>query len=303
MGYPLRFHVMLLPNVGWAELKARVVRLEELGVEVAALADHVVDWANPSIPWFESWTALPALAEATRTIRLSTVVTQIPLRNPVMLARQVLTVDHVSGGRAELGLGTGIRNDPSCTMVGVQNWEPPERVARFAEYVDLVGRLMSEDVTSYDRLHYRAHGAVMSRPVQAPRPPILVAAMAPQMMRLAAHHADIWNSLSFLPDFADQLVETHLRCTAMDAACAALGRDPSTLRRSYTMYDAAGRAKGGEIGSYASADLLVEQVTRLVELGISDVGLYYPLAPAQLPTFERIATDVLPVLRAAHPSI
>src|SRR5215212_2035330 len=88
----LRFHVLLLPNVGWAELRGRVLRLEELGIEVAALADHVVDWANPTVPWLETWTALPALAEATRTIRLSTVITQIPLRNPAMLARQLFTL-------------------------------------------------------------------------------------------------------------------------------------------------------------------------------------------------------------------
>ncbi|MCC2629593.1 MAG: Luciferase-like monooxygenase, partial [Thermomicrobiales bacterium] len=88
--------MLLLPNVGWADLKARVLWLEELGVEVAALADHVVDWTNPTAPWFEAWTALPALAEATTSIRLSTVVSQIPLRNPAMLARQVSAVDHIS---------------------------------------------------------------------------------------------------------------------------------------------------------------------------------------------------------------
>src|ERR687894_3100341 len=116
--YSLRFHVLLLPNVGWAELKARVIWLEELRLEVAALADHVVDWTNPTVPWFEAWTALPALAEATHTIRLSTVVTQIPLRNPAMLARQVFTLDHISNGRIELGLGTGLRSDPSSAMIG-----------------------------------------------------------------------------------------------------------------------------------------------------------------------------------------
>ena len=103
MGHPLRFHVLLLPNVGWTQLRERVIRLEELGVVAAALADHVADWTNPTVPWFETWTALPAIAEATRTIRLTTVVTQIPLRNPVMLARQVLTLDHISGGRSSLG--------------------------------------------------------------------------------------------------------------------------------------------------------------------------------------------------------
>src|SRR3712207_8319640 len=105
MRYPLRFHVLLLPNVGWAELKDRVVRLETLGFEVAALADHFVDWTNPVALWFEAWTALAALADATRTIRLSTIVTQIPLRNPAMLARQVLTLDPISGGGFESETG------------------------------------------------------------------------------------------------------------------------------------------------------------------------------------------------------
>src|SRR5919112_6611974 len=126
MPHPLRFHVLLLPNVDWAELKTRVLWLEELEVEVAALADHVVDWTNPAVPWLETWTALPALAEATRTIRLSTVVSQIPLRNPAMLARQVSTLDQIANGRVELGLGTGLGIDPSSTMIGVANWEPKE---------------------------------------------------------------------------------------------------------------------------------------------------------------------------------
>ncbi len=177
MPYPLRFHVLLLPNVGWAELKARVLRLEELGLEVAALADHVVDWTNPTAPWFEAWTALPALAEATRTIRLSTVVTQIPLRNPAMLARQVSTLDHISNGRVELGLGTGLTIDPSSAMIGVPNWEPRERVERFAEYVELIGRLFSEEVTTYEGRYYQVDGAVRQPAVQTPRPPILVAAL------------------------------------------------------------------------------------------------------------------------------
>jgi alkanesulfonate monooxygenase SsuD/methylene tetrahydromethanopterin reductase-like flavin-dependent oxidoreductase (luciferase family) len=120
----LRFHVLLLPNVEWAELKARAIRLEQLGLETVALADHFVDWTNPSAPWFETWTALAAIAEVTSTIRLTTVVTQIPLRNPAMLARQVLTLDHISNGRIELGLGTGLTIDPSYAMAGLPNWSP-----------------------------------------------------------------------------------------------------------------------------------------------------------------------------------
>lgn len=304
MGYSLRFHVLLLPNVGWLELKRRVVRLEELGFEVAALADHFVDWTNPRAPWFESWTTLSALAEATRTIRLSTVVSQIPLRNPAMLARQVLTLDHVSQGRVELGLGTGLSIDPSYAMAGLPNWETGERVERFAEYVDLVGQLLAQEVTTYSGHYYRVEGACMNpRPVQAPRPPILVAALAPRMLRLAARYADIWNSLSFRPGFAEQLSETRERSEAIDTACAAIGRDPATLRRSYTMFDTEARHRGGAIRYYESAGRFCDEVSRLVELGISDVGVYYPLDPAQLATFEAIALDTLPELRASYPAL
>src|SRR5215218_4826849 len=303
MPYPLRFHVLLLPNVGWAELKARVVRLEELGLEVAALADHVVDWTNPTAPWLEAWSALPALAEATTTIRLSTVVAQIPLRNPAMLARQVSAVDYISNGRVELGLGTGLGIDPSSAMIGVANWEPGERVERFAEYVELIGRLFRDEVTTFEGRYYRVGGTPRQPAVQTPRPPILVAALGRRMMRLAVRHADIWNSMSFLPSFEEQLAETRARCEAIDAECEVSGRDPATLRRSYTMFDAQARSRGGAIGYYKSRERFIDEVSRLAELGISDVGLYYPLDSDQLGSFETVASDVLPGLRSAYSSI
>src|SRR5512134_791249 len=94
----VRFGVLCLPKVPWDVLRERAVRLEALGIDVVGLADHFVDWSNPPSPWFESWTALTGLAGATTSIRLSSSVTQIPLRNPAMFARQALTLDHVSNG-------------------------------------------------------------------------------------------------------------------------------------------------------------------------------------------------------------
>jgi alkanesulfonate monooxygenase SsuD/methylene tetrahydromethanopterin reductase-like flavin-dependent oxidoreductase (luciferase family) len=301
MHHPLRFHVQLLPNAGWPELKSRVLWLEQLGFEAVSLADHFVDWTNPAVPWLESYTLLAALAEATTTIRLTTVVTQIPLRNPAMLARQVLTLDHISGGRIELGLGTGLTIDPSYAMAGLPNWSEGERVERFGEYVELVRLLLSQEVTTYRGRHYGVEGAIMNpRPVQSPCPPILVAALGPRMMRHAVRHADSWNSLSFQADFDAQMAETRERCERIDALCAELGRDPATLRRSYTMFDAKARPRGGAIAYYDSPERFVEQAGRVAELGISDIGIYYPLTGAQLPVFERIAIDVLPELRARN---
>jgi alkanesulfonate monooxygenase SsuD/methylene tetrahydromethanopterin reductase-like flavin-dependent oxidoreductase (luciferase family) len=282
-------------------LVERVVRLERLGFETAGVADHFVDWSKPQSPWFESWTSLTGLAAATTSIRLSSSVTQIPLRNPAMLARAALTLDHVSHGRLEIGLGTGITVDPSYDMIGIPNWEPRERVARFAEYVEIVDRLLRDEVTTFAGRFYSIVGASMNpRPVQSPRPPITVAALGPVMMRHAARYADTWNSLSYHESFDAQLDETRTRSNAMDEYCQAIGRERSTLRRSYLMFDATARPRGGSMAYYESVDRFEEMASRIIELGMDEVGLYHPLDQRQEPTFERIATDVLPRLRAQH---
>ena len=92
-------------------------------------------------------------------------------------------------------------------------------------------------------------------------------------------------------------------CQALDAACVAIGRDPATLRRSYTMFDTQARHRGGAIGYYESTERFIDQASRVAELGISDIGLYYPLDPVQRSMFETISSEVLPSLRASYPSI
>lgn len=300
---PLRFPVLCLPNVSWDVLQERVVRLERLGIEVVGLPDHFVDWTNPPSPWFESWTALTGLAASTTSIRLASCVAQIPFRNPAMFARQALTLDHISRGRLEIGLGTGLVGDPSYAMIGIPDWESKERVARLVEYLEIVDRLLRDAVTSFEGDFYRVTGAIMNpRPVQSPRPPITVGALGPVMMRHAALRADIWSSLSFLESFEAQVRETRRRVGSMTEYCHALGRDPATLRRSYTMYDAKARPRGGSYDYYESVDRFEAMVGPIIELGMDEVVLYYPPDERQVPTFERIATDVLPRLRERLPT-
>jgi alkanesulfonate monooxygenase SsuD/methylene tetrahydromethanopterin reductase-like flavin-dependent oxidoreductase (luciferase family) len=304
MMHPIRFHVLIIPTTDWAEVLRRAQWLETLGFDAVMLPDHLVDWTNPSAPWYESWTALAALAQATETIRLGTAVTQIPLRNPAMLARQVLTLDQISNGRIELGLGAGLTIDPSYKMGGIPNWSNAERVDRFGEYLDLVSQLLSQETTTFAGRYYQADGAIMNpRPIQHPRPPIMVAALGPKMMRHAVSHADSWNSLSFQPSFPEQLTETRDRIATIDRICAELDRDPATLQRSYLMFDTTARHNGGAIAYYQSPDAFHAQLEPLLALGITDLGLYYPFLPDQLETFERIAVDVLPNLRTYAPPI
>jgi alkanesulfonate monooxygenase SsuD/methylene tetrahydromethanopterin reductase-like flavin-dependent oxidoreductase (luciferase family) len=295
-----RFAVLVLPNTEWSEILQRSLQVEELGFELLATADHFVDWTDPSRPWHEGWSVLAALAMATKTVRLATYVTQFPLRHPAMLARQALSIDHISNGRLEVGLGTGIPIDPSYDMMGIPNWDGKERVARFKEYVAIVDRLLSNDVSSFEGKYYTITEAVMKpRTPQAPRPPIVIGALGPVMLRLTARVADTWNTMSFAKTFEEQLAEVRDKVRIIDEACAKAGRDPTSLRRSYLMFDPQARASGGAMSYYQSVGAFEEMAGRVMEAGFSELCLYYPILAEQAAVFERIAQDVLPKLRQA----
>jgi alkanesulfonate monooxygenase SsuD/methylene tetrahydromethanopterin reductase-like flavin-dependent oxidoreductase (luciferase family) len=297
--HQVRVSVLVLPNVEWKEFLRRCRQTEELGFDGIALADHLVDWTGARGPWFELWTQLAAVAMATTRVRVGSLVAQIPLRNPVTFAHHALTADHISGGRLELGLGIGLEIDPSCRMMGEETWTARQRVDRFGEYVTLVDRLLREPELTYRGRYYRAEAASLSpRPVQTPRPPITIAAMGPRMLRLTARHADTWNSLSMAATFTAQLEETRQRVAAIDAACAAMGRDPASLRRSYLMFDPAARASGGAMAYYESEETFARMAREVIALGISELVLYYPMLERQRAVFEGIGRNVLPTLRA-----
>lgn len=277
----------------------RFKRVEDLGFDLATTGDHFVDWNNPELPWLEAWTVLAAVARETSRIRLATYVTQVPFRNPALLARQAMTVDQISGGRLEVGLGTGLRIDPAYDMMGIENWEAKERVARLKEYTEIVALLLENESASFEGKYYTIKNAMMNPgSIQKPRPPIVIAALGPVMLKYTAKVADNWNSLSFADAFDKQLEETRGRIDIVDEACAAIGREPASLRRSYLMFDAKARASGGAFNYYQSADAFGEMAERVMELGITEIGLYYPVLDSQMPVFERIAQDVIPKLKA-----
>ena len=200
-----------------------------------------------------------------------------------------------------MGLGTGLEVDPSYRMMGIENWSAKERVARFGEYVEIVDRLLSQEETTFKGRFYQVDAAALRpRPVQSPRPPIMIAAMGPVMLGHAARHADIWNSISFAKTFEAQLEETRGRVAAIDARCAAIGRDPATLRRSYLMFDPTARRAAAGSTTTNSEETFTQMVEQVIALGITEIALYYPIADEQKPVFERIARNVLPAMKAAH---
>lgn len=296
MGMDRRFQVELLPDVEWIELRRRVLHAEELGFDIATTADQYVDWKNPTVPWFDLWTTLAALAEATTTIRLAPCVAQIPMRDPATFARQVLTVDHVSGGRVEAALGLGLTVDPGYAMVGVPNWDNPERAARFGEYIQIVDELLTSARCSFDGDYYVVDSAAVHVSIQSPRPPITVAAMGPKMMRYAATHADTWNTMSFGAGAAELLSDAARLKAKMTQACEIVGRDADSLRHSFLLFDGDARAQGGRLFYWDSTNAFEDLAGQVFDLGFDEIGVYYPI-DSQRDVFEAVAADVMPGLR------
>ena len=297
LSHELRFGIAFVPDVPWDEFIRRFLYIEELDFDIAGLGDHFAHFWVPSQPWFEAWALLSAITTQTSKIRIEPLVTPIAWRNPAFLAKQALTVDHISHGRLELGLGAGIRWDPSYEMTGIPNWGPRERVARFREYVEIVDQLLRNEVTNYEGRYYKIKKAIMSpRPIQKPRPPITIAATRPRMLKIAARHADTWTTLG--P--AERLKEISRRNGLVDKYCREIGRDPRSLRRSYwLMYSDAEKVKG-LFPYYESENAFREMVRPYIDMGVTEVLLSYPYRDEQLPMFEKIARKVIPELKAEY---
>ena len=227
--------------------------------------------------------------------RLGVLVTNITYRNPALLARQALTLDHLSAGRLELAFGPGGQAS-DYAMAGVGPWDAPERVARCGEVVELVDQLLRNAETTWSGAHYHVDGArIEPRPVQQPRPPLTIAAHGPRMLRLAARHADVWNSLGGLREGtpAAALAETRERVARLDAAATELGRDPRTIRRSFLAGFTPDRP-------FSSVDAFEDFVGRYRSIGVDEFIFFYKPRHATQAMWERVATEVMPQLRAMH---
>jgi alkanesulfonate monooxygenase SsuD/methylene tetrahydromethanopterin reductase-like flavin-dependent oxidoreductase (luciferase family) len=291
-----RFGIITVPNLAWNEEVERWKFIESMGFDTVWVADHFVDPYEPESPWFESWTLLAALASQTKRIRIGTLVSSIPLRNPAMLARQALTVDHISNGRLELGLGTGVTWDPVYSMIGIDNWSPRERVVRFREAVEIVDQCLRNNVTTYKGRYYRLKDAVMKpSPIQQPRPPITIGASGPSMLKIVARYADTWNSVpgEWRVPLDEKLERTRQRNELLDKYCKEIGRNPQTLRRSILVF-------GSEAETvFNSTDTFVAVVKSYQDVGITEFVFYYPFKHEQIPVFKQIARNVIPKLRSA----
>lgn len=164
---------------------------------------------------------MSALAEATTQVELGTLVLCTSFRNPAILAKMAVTLDEISGGRVILGLGAGW-HQPEFEAFGIPF---DHKVDRFEEALQIIVPLLRKGRVSFEGTHYRAVDCeIVPRGPRPQGPPVLIAAFGPRMLRLTARYADCWNTAWLGP--ADTLMGRRL---ALEAACAAEGRDPATL--------------------------------------------------------------------------
>lgn len=290
-GAPLRFGVLALPDAPYPELTDRWRLVESLGFDAVYLPDHTGDYRNLRHHWFEATITLSALALATSTIRIGTLVSNPILRNPVLLAKQAVAVDHISGGRLDLGIGTGIAPFDHRGM-GIDYWPLRERRARFTEYVELVDAVLRSTGRPFrfQGTYYATDGAPMEpAPVQQPRPPLTLGGQSAAVRRLAAGLADCWNTHgAFGLGYDEILAATREQNRELDEACVSFGRRPADVRRAVLLFGALDPWEGG-------ADV-ERTVTEFRAAGVSEYVVQFP-PEGRRRELERIMTHLVPRLR------
>lgn len=239
-------------------------------IEHAWLFDHLVPIAgDPSGPIHEGWTLLSALAAQTRRLRLGVLVTSNRFRPPAMLARIAATVDIVSGGRLDFGIGAGsLPGHPLARREyeahGLHFQDAAGAVERLGEACTVIRRMWTEDEPfDFHGAHVQLTGAFCNpKPVQRPGPPIMIGGRAGRTLRVAAEHADLWN---FPSHSLDEIDEAARRSALLDRHCAEIGRDPAAITRSMPLPV-----------SYDRPDTTRKAVGAAVEAGFRHIVLTLP---------------------------
>lgn len=201
-------------------------------IEHAWLFDHLLPIrGDENGPILEGWTLLAALAAQTRRLRLGLLVTSNRFRPPAILAKIAATVDVISGGRLDFGIGVGGRPiapwPREYSAHGLPFHDTAQAVGSFAEACTVIRRLWTEDEPfDFDGASIKLVGAFCNpKPVQRPMPPIMIGGRSSAVLRIAAAHADLWNTAGEIEDAAR-------RGALLDRYCAAIGRDPASITRS-----------------------------------------------------------------------
>lgn len=295
----VRFGAMV-PLRDWAAQLAQWRRLEGLGWDVLWSYDHLASpYDGPDVPQLDGWAALAGLAALSQTARVGMLVTHVTYRHPVVIAKTAATVDHISEGRLELGLGPG-GSPLDHAITGQPYWPVAERVGRFREAVEIVRGVLDGTMRSFAGDYYAIEEpAVLPLPRQRPLP-ITLATQGPRTMPLTARYAQGWNTFgsprsggAFGDNLAtsddDAVQMTANRIALLKKQCDLAHRDVSTLRLGVYL----GVGKTDALSSPASFERLLR---RYIAIGINEFVV--PIPPStDSRVLDTVSSEVLPALR------
>jgi alkanesulfonate monooxygenase SsuD/methylene tetrahydromethanopterin reductase-like flavin-dependent oxidoreductase (luciferase family) len=275
----LTFGVLTFQALAYAELRSDAVFAEKIGLDTVWLADQAVP---DHLSILEAWTALAALAADTSRIRIGTLITNVAIRNPMLLARQALTVDQISGGRLDLGIGAGYYQDDH-RWLGIDYLDAPGRVQRLTEVAEVLDRALRGERVTYNGAYVQLDDAPTLLPVQVPRPPIWIAVHGAKSLRLAARLGEGAACVGDEGVGIDQsLPRFRERMKRLDEICVELGKDPRALRRCYL-------AGFADEHVFSSTESAADFIGSFAEAGATD--FVFGLANHTQPAFEAGVTS------------
>jgi F420-dependent oxidoreductase-like protein len=308
---PVEFGVYL-PQVKFSfeALRERVQLAERLGYDSIWFYDHFYSPAAPDVPSFESWTLAAALAAVTQRIRFGHLVLCNAFRHPALLAQMALTLDSISQGRIDLGIGSGSQAR-EFEEYGLPYPSFAERAAQLEEAVQVIKLLFTQTRSSFTGKYYTLKDAPSPlRPVQHPHPPIIVGGGGEKFtLPIVARHADVWNCPTY------SLAEYQRKLDVLQRECAKVGRDPATLRvseeavlvvtESASLPAAVESARrryshanwGLEAGGYiGTPEQLIAHILGKVARGITHFSFFFH-DRASAESLELFATRVMPAVK------
>lgn len=299
-----------VPQVSFSydDILNRATLVEELGYDSLWLYDHLYSPGLPDLDSFEGWTLATYLLAQTTRLRVGHLVLCNNFRHPALLGKMATTLDVLSGGRLDLGIGSG-----SVAYEHEQTGLPwgtlSERSERLTESLEIMSRMFTGEPTTFSGQHYTVD-QLPNRPppVQSPRPPLHIGGVGPRRtMPIVARYADVWN----VPTYGLDRWEESRR--VLEQECAAIGRDPATIRCSHEAVlvlapDAASLAEakakaerryggpgwGMEAGGYiGTPPMVIDRIAGLVERGISTF-VFFTFDRGNPETLELFAREVMP---------
>ncbi|MFI9580838.1 LLM class flavin-dependent oxidoreductase [Streptomyces sp. NPDC052236] len=292
----MRLSTVILPVRRWHEGgRDEWLRAEQLGFHTAYTYDHLSWRTFRDDPWYGAVPALTAAASATERLRLGTLVTSPNFRHPVTLAKDLISLDDISGGRITLGIGAGGMGF-DATALGQEAWTPRERADRLGEFLPLLDRLLTEESVTYEGAYYSAVEARnIPGCVQRPRLPFAVAATGPRGFKLAAQYGQAWVTTGdpkiFETGTPEQSVEAMRgQLDKLGKACADIARDTAELDKILLTGFTPQPGRPLE-----SLDAFVDFAGTHFELGFTEIVIHAPIPDSEFAAdqavFERIAVE------------